>query len=431
MKRIFILLFFVIFALNAIAQGADQRIGELINEGNWFALAEEYPQLKDSMQVEFLKPMAESLLAKYFNQPDKAIDAMNNLLSNYQEDIGASSALNFALLRLQMIGEQGKYTEAADGLNAIAEQLPQVQTIQDMYQHYNALRDYPALSINRPDDDVAIQFHLQELKAIKREDWMRAGKKQFKGYLMTIPVIGHGKQQSFIFDTGASASFVTESVAKKLNLTILPDTILLNGNQQGMQAYIDSLQVGDIICRNMIVYVGINNPLDTLVSGIDAVIGMDFIKAVGETQILFDKQQIVFPHKTTSSTHTPNILLDGTLVMQAQKDGASLSFILDTGCTTAELYNDYYMKFATEIDANAEPDTITTGSYGKIISSNILLLPELTFSIGSTFVKIDEVNLYPNDDNPLARYDGRMGMDMIRRFKKTTINLNDMYVMFE
>ena len=177
MKRIFILLFFVIFALNAVAQGADQRIGELINEGNWFALAEEYPQLKDSMQVEFLKPMAESLLAKYFNQPDKAIDAMNNLLSNYQEDIGASSALNFALLRLQMIGEQGKYTEAADGLNAIAEQLPQVQTIQDMYQHYNALRDYPALSINRPDDDVAIQFHLQELKAIKREDWMRAGKK--------------------------------------------------------------------------------------------------------------------------------------------------------------------------------------------------------------------------------------------------------------
>ena len=289
MKRIF-LSFFLLVAINVAAQKADQRIGELINSGNWFALAEEYPRLKDSMQVEFLQPMAEALVAKYFNQPDKAIEAMTTLLGNYQEEIGASSAINFALLRLQIIGEQGKYAEAADGLESIAEQLPQMPIIQSMYQHYNTLRDYPALSINRPNKDVTIPFHLQMLKANKREEWMRAGKKQFKGYLMTVPVTCHGKQQSFIFDTGASASFVTESVAKNLNLTILSDTILLNGNQKGLQAYIDSLQIGDIVCRNMIVYVGLNNPLDTLVGGVDAVLGMDFIKAVGETQILFDRK---------------------------------------------------------------------------------------------------------------------------------------------
>ena len=271
MKHILLSLF-ILVAINAAAQNADQRVGELINEGDWFALAEEYPRLKDSMQVEFLQPMAEALLAKYFNQSDKAIAAMTTLLSNYQEEIGASSALNFALLRLQMIGEQGNYAEAADGLKSIAEQLPQVPTIQRMYQHYNALRDYPQMTIYKPNKDDTIPFHLQRLKANKQEEWMRAGKKQFKGYLITIPVTCHGKQQSFIFDTGASASFVTERVAKDLHLTILPDTILLNGNQKGLQAYIDSLQIGDIVCQNMIVYVGLNNPLDTLVGGIDAVL---------------------------------------------------------------------------------------------------------------------------------------------------------------
>lgn len=430
MKRIF-LSFFLLVAINAAAQKADQRIGELINSGNWFVLAEEYPRLKDSMQVEFLQPMAEALVAKYFNQPDKAIEAMTTLLGNYQEEIGASSAINFALLRLQIIGEQGKYAEAADGLESIAEQLPQMPIIQSMYQHYNTLRDYPALSINRPNKDVTIPFHLQMLKANKREEWMRAGKKQFKGYLMTVPVTCHGKQQSFIFDTGASASFVTESVAKNLNLTILSDTILLNGNQKGLQAYIDSLQIGDIVCRNMIVYVGLNNPLDTLVGGVDAVLGMDFIKAVGETQILFDRQQIVFPSQPATSTAQSNIFLDGTLIMQVRKGEVPLSFIFDTGCTTAELYSDYYTKFATEVNAVAEPDTITTGSYGTITTSPILLLPELTFMIGETSVTIDEINLFPHNDNPLYVHDGRMGLDLIRRFHKTTINLNDMFVRFE
>ena len=430
MKRIF-LSFFLLVAINAAAQKADQRIGELINSGNWFALAEEYPRLKDSMQVEFLQPMAEALVAKYFNQPNKAIEAMTTLLGNYQEEIGASSAINFALLRLQIIGEQGKYAEAADGLKSIAEQLPQMPIIQSMYQHYNTLRDYPALSINRPNKDVTIPFHLQMLKANKREEWMRAGKKQFKGYLMTVPVTCHGKQQSFIFDTGASASFVTESVAKNLNLTILSDTILLNGNQKGLQAYIDSLQIGDIVCRNMIVYVGLNNPLDTLVGGVDAVLGMDFIKAVGETQILFDRQQIVFPSQPATSTAQSNIFLDGTLIMQVRKGEVPLSFIFDTGCTTAELYSDYYTKFTTEVNAVAEPDTITTGAYGTITTSPILLLPELTFMIGETSVTIDEINLFPHNDNPLYVHDGRMGMDLIRRFHKTTINLNDMFVRFE
>lgn len=430
MKHILLSLF-ILVAINAVAQNADQRIGELINEGDWFALAEEYPRLKDSMQVEFLQPMAEALLAKYFNQSDKAIAAMTTLLGNYQEEIGASSALNFALLRLQMIGEQGNYAEAADGLKSIAEQLPQVPTIQRMYQHYNALRDYPQMTISKPNKDDTIPFHLQSLKADKREEWMRAGKKQFKGYLMTVPVTCHGKQQSFIFDTGASASFVTESVAKNLNLTILSDTILLNGNQKGLQAYIDSLQVGDIVCRNMIVYVGLKNSLDTLVRGVDAVLGMDFIKAVGETQILFESQQIAFPSQPTTSTLQSNIFLDGTLILQARKGDVPLSFIFDTGCTTAELYSDYYTKFTTEVDAVAEPDTITTAAYGTVTTSPILLLPELTCMIGETSVTIDEINLFPHNDNPLAVRDGRMGMDLIRRFRKTTINLNDMFVKFE
>ena len=430
MKHILLSLF-ILVAINAAAQNADQRVGELINEGDWFALAEEYPRLKDSMQVEFLQPMAEALLAKYFNQSDKAIAAMTTLLSNYQEEIGASSALNFALLRLQMIGEQGNYAEAADGLKSIAEQLPQVPTIQRMYQHYNALRDYPQMTIYKPNKDDTIPFHLQRLKANKREEWMRAGKKQFKGYLMSVPVTCHGEQQSFIFDTGASASFVTESVAKNLNLTILSDTVMLNGNQKGLQAYIDSLQIGDIVCRNMIVYVGLKNPLDSLVSGVDAVLGMDFIKAVGETQILFDRQQIVFPSQPTTSTLQSNIFLDGTLLMQARKGDVPLSFTFDTGCTTAELYSDYYAKFTTEVDAVAEPDTITTGTYGTVTTSPILLLPELTCMIGETSVTIDEINLFPSNNNPLAVRDGRMGMELIRRFRKTTINLNAMFVKFE
>ena len=56
MKKLF-LLAAVLFSIPVFSQSADERIGTLINQSDWFGLEENYPILKDSMQVDFLKLM--------------------------------------------------------------------------------------------------------------------------------------------------------------------------------------------------------------------------------------------------------------------------------------------------------------------------------------------------------------------------------------
>lgn len=417
------------------AQRADRRVAELVNSEDWFALEQEYLSLKDSIHADFMKLVAEAMIGWKFNQKDDALDAIEKLLGKHQKEIGSQAATNFAMMRLRLLGEQGRYAEAADDARRMLDQMTAgsngYETLQTMYRQYNSLRDIPALSISRSNRDAYVPFTIQGFKARSRETWMMPGSAGFQGYLMTVPVTVHGKQLPFIFDTGASGTFIMEKTARDLGLRILPDTIFINGNQKGLRAYIDSMQVGEVMVRNMIAYIGLPNALDNVVSGIDAVLGMDFINAMGETQILFDQWQLMFPYKQTPMPETGRNLTNDML-MKATKDGHLLQFILDTGDTTAELYASYYEKFRREVDAVAVKDRITTGSYGNVSTFKTLFLPNgVSFNVGSTPVTIDEIYIMPETGNRLHHHDGRMGMDLIRRFRKTTINMRDMFVKFE
>ena len=167
---------------HAKAQQADIRIASLINDEDWFTLSEEFPLYKDSIRAGYLRLIADALLAEHTNRTAEAITMLGELLTKHQEEIGTQSALNFALLRLQLIGEQGRYAEAADGIQRIIEQLEsagmtETQSLHTMYAHYNILREYAPLTILRPEHDVNVPFRLIEPKVSKQEEWMRGGKK--------------------------------------------------------------------------------------------------------------------------------------------------------------------------------------------------------------------------------------------------------------
>ena len=56
------------------------RISEHINESEWFALADEYPKLKYSLEDNNLALMAEFVLASQFNKPEKTLDYIVTLV---------------------------------------------------------------------------------------------------------------------------------------------------------------------------------------------------------------------------------------------------------------------------------------------------------------------------------------------------------------
>ena len=100
LRPILIILLSLLSFRTTSAQQPDQHIGELINSEDWFGLDREYPKLKDSMQVPYLKVVAEAMIARNFNQKERALECLNELLSTHQSDLGAG-VFNFIILRAQ------------------------------------------------------------------------------------------------------------------------------------------------------------------------------------------------------------------------------------------------------------------------------------------------------------------------------------------
>lgn len=438
MKHTFFVIMLCLLPLTAAAQQADQRAATLINQADWFTLRDEFPSLRDSMQYDFLRLMAESMLNYHFGRDTEAVADITGLLNHHQEELGTATSLSMNYLRLSILGRMGQYAEAADGAKSVIDQLAGqgadellVPAIR-IYNIYAPMRAYPAPQLVRSAQDVAVPFNRVVVNDVKREEWMRTGKIQRRDSLLSVPVAIHGKTYPFIFDTGASQTMIALRKVQELGLPILTDTLTI-GSADGQEkicsyAFIDSLSVGGITYRNMMALVGTDTTLARHTQKLDFILGVDFIRAVGEVQIDMDKREMLFPAKPTPRPVTgSNIYLDHVPYLRASKDGRPLLFCFDTGCAGATLSSNYYQKFSDEVKTTATPDTITTMGYGTIDTHEVLYLPSVSLAITDMSVTIREIHL---DPTATGNTDGRMGTALLRLFRRITINMQEMFVEF-
>lgn len=424
--------------LSLSAQEADMKVGELINKSDWFTLDERFSELRDSIQTPFLKLLAEIMIDNNFNRPDEALQKIGQLLSNHQQDIGFDNICNFILLTSIIDGQCGNYAKAADNIKGFMDQLKQQGATIDftsyeaIYNNYNELREFSASNISRPNEDVEIPVKIEPVKLLKLID----GKKS-RGLKINIPVTIHNKQHNFIFDTGAASTYMSEKFAKEVGVKIIKDSLLLNAGMMGegyaMKGFLDSLQIGKIVFRNAMIAIGKPNAVDSIVQ-VDAVLGMDFMKLMQEIQIDTKNQKIIFPITTTPLPETGrNLLLtnENKLILKAYSNNDRLLFFFDTGNNKADLFYCYYNKYKKDIDLVAKKDSVTGGGFGFVRTKEILLMPSVKFNVGESSVDMKEIRIHPVAENDQTQEDGNMGMDIIKLFDKTIINLKDMFVKFE
>ena len=442
LKTIIIILLSLLSSQVIYAQQPDQRIGELINTEDWFGLDKEYPILKDSIQTPFLKVVAEAMIARNFNQKERALDALNELLSNHQSDLGAG-VFNFLILRAQLLEEMGRYAEAADFLKNVLDQLKGQGVTQGLdgmdyyYQHLNALRELPAQSMSRPNHDVSVPFALKELKPKRIESWMRKKDERnpdAKSILMSIPVTLHGETIPFHFDTGAGMTFVTEKFVREKGLPLIGDSVIYTGNSKGLRTFIDSLQIGEITVRNIIAGVGLEKESELLdLVGVGPILGRDVITAIGETQICMDDSTMLFPLKTSPlPVYGRNMLYNSHV--EATADGEKLRFLFDTGNANNNacyLYAAYYNTHRETIDKIATTDTISGGGYGIAGAREMKVIRPFCLSIGNMPIQLVEAVV--DEESSLAddHCHGNIGIAAVLQHRKTILNFRDMFVNFE
>jgi hypothetical protein len=117
--------------------------------------------------------------------------------------------------------------------------------------------------------------------------------------------------------------------------------------------------IGDIVFKNPDIIISLpNEEVDTIFQ-VDAVLGMDFIRGIGETQIYPEEKKIVFPAKKTElPLYGHNLLLsNGQPYLKAYSNTEKLLFHFDTGNAKSDLFKRYYEKHKEELDKSGEKET--------------------------------------------------------------------------
>lgn len=433
--------FFV--SINIQAQNADVRVGQLINESNWFELEQALKTTPADSISPFLRQLATAMTHHYFNRPDSACVVLYDLLSNHQQELG-DYTMNMVLLYSANLARTGHYNDAADLLQNLYSQLAAMGTDSTLIKSYKAqVQQYRALAACGP-----LYQPLHELNEYRIPMVINDNDGQH-----SIEMEGsiNGKEGRFLFDTGAGENLITPKLAKEYGLRFLDTDITVagaGGLKEGGYAIADTLRIGGMTWVNVPFAV-----IDTHTGHEEAdkynekfqlppVIGLPVMFCMQEIQLDFARRELIIP-----ATPTPNPLgksnlmrTDNELLQLKTTDDTNrpVCFQFDTGFYYTNMEPTWYNRHRQEVEAVGIPDSLRVAGIGGVSITRTYKLPQMKFQIGNGIVTIDSIkvntgiDLYTGEmrspDFSKGTEDGVLGLNALEKFSKVIINLKDMYM---
>lgn len=437
MKKIISLFLLCFGLLTAKAQVADFLISDMLNKSDWFALEREYPALKDSLQMPFLKFLAEAMIAVNFNRDDEAVSAIDTLIAKHQQYIGFDNTMNIVMIKAAVENRRGNSAKAAEQLNNFITQVkahaPQIDlsAVETQYRYYKTLSATGRkMTLTRPEGDVVADIRL---KRQSRKD----NDTSYVGYSIIMPVKINGKSYNALLDTGCSGTMCQKSFAEKIGLESVSDSIAITGagTVAASIGVIDSINIGSMTLHNALTTIVDNDSWATdSCQQYDFVIGLDFLKLCGETCFLPKEGKIIFPATLTplpDSGHNIIFTADNNLRLEAYVNNERCRFFFDTGNSITSFSNQYYERHKEQIDKTAQKITREGGGIGYKGMLTTLKLPPVTMSTGGSNVRLDHVAVALADIAPAQIDDGNVGVNLIQNCRKATLNLKDLFLKIE
>lgn len=434
MKRLLSLAMLFFFSLISFAQSADEQIGECLNKSDFFLLDEKYSVLKDEMQSPMLKVFSEAILHAVFNRPQQAVASIDELVRDYQGEIGFDNVKNMLEWQNNILFRMGEYQKAYERANSFLEQVKPhldastVSQIKRTCEFYKSMCDQKKSELARPDKDCSIPIYLEpiDIKNFK------------KGHVLYVPATVNGVEEKFIFDTGCpGGNFLSEEYARKFNVKITLDSLKVSGIGGigwGKMGILDSLSVGNITFKNLTVIVVPPNPAVDTVFQVNAILGSDIIKLAGEVQIFPKEKKMIFPvNKSPMPATGQNLSLnrDDLFSIKVYSNDERLIMNFDTGDSNASLLYNYYKKHKKEVKQKGRKEKLKTGGFGGVKTGDHYILPTFPFRVGNTNFIMKDMGVNTEPINVIAAKDGSFGMGFINLFDKVTISFDQMFVEVE
>lgn len=423
LKLVLFSVLFTTFSCSVFLPEPDKRMMKLMSDQDWFELEREYKTLSREVKNPTLTLFAGTLLDIYFNRPDRAIEKIDTLRTNYRKDLDAENYSNLILLYSRMLWQKGEYGKAAGELENFLtgispSDLKDYDTHTSLYGLLSVFKDVPIPEMIRPQHDVVLPMIIENIG---------------RGSVMTVEVTINDKPYKFYFDSGAGMSAISSRLANELGAKILMDSIDISGANQttGSLATIDRLSVGDIEYRNPILVVLPPTPIDSIVS-FDAILGIDFIRTIGETHIYPQEKKIVFPYEFSGlPEYGRNLMMreDGQSYIDVASNEEKLLFHFDTGNVEYDLQYTYYQKHKNMVTEVGEKVTVMVGGFGDIQEKPAYRLSSFPITVGDTDVALSDVNVFTEQVlDAQGNEDGALGYGFIKLCKKVIISFDKMFM---
>lgn len=357
------------------------RMLGLAARGLAFELRPLYQTGKDSLDA-YARLRCAWELARAFHRDSEASRHADSLLACYADSLDAAELT----LCLRM---QAEYFVAAGEWKALQafcdrhEALSQAHGVRlSYYRHMaEAFQVHPAAMVARPPHDCALPLSPQ--------------------WPLFVSVKPNGcKAYPFLLDTGQGYTLLPESEARACGLQILPDTLSVaspTGLLSVSPAYADSLVLGDIVFRHIVVYAvhpgEFADPLYVRVLGCN-----ELLRLPG---MVFYPEKLVFPCRpacVASGGGGMRLSADGALRLRALNEGHPHLFSLDTGSS-----DDVFPS------AVFPPATTDTLHFEIAVGDSCYVSPYPVFT-----------------DSRAADHDGLIGVPFLRQFRSVCFDFGSM-----
>jgi hypothetical protein len=310
-----------------------------------------------------------------------------------------------------------------------------VRAYEDLFQHYAALLD----AAQKQDDDDDFRT-LQLLRDAPPQTILIEGPVALRTHrnavLDTIEteLTVNGVTASWLIDTGANFSAVSESFAQRLGVKLSEGKAQSQGitgaENQLRSAILPALHLGGAMVRHVVLIVLPDSSLNVPAGPkhryqIQAILGYPVLRALGRFTLTRDGQFLAGPASPSSESGAPLYMYKLNPLLQCNVGNRPLIFSYDSGADRSAFSDRYFRDFQNQFHG-LHKHRYGMGGAGGVRKMKVFYLPEARLGIGPVTASLRNVPTLPALGTNLSKYYGNLGRDLTDPYDRFTIDFDNM-----
>lgn len=415
MKKLLYLFCFTVLVKSTFAFDLPKKILEEIESRNAFKLRElALSEKLSSIQKLYVQGILNNAFAKNV-ESIKNIEEFLKKAPKCYDDTLYSDILQTQLDNFQ---KTMQYKKAAEIGKMIVKNCTGVLKEKEIKDIKNSIRIYSSIAQVQP---IKVECGANSVLPFHRDI----------ANLINIKVQANDYQVNGIYDTGANISCITDSVAKKMGLTIFKDTVTVQGilgnELNARMGYAKEIQIASVKIKNMVFMVF---PNEAFTFGkqfkLDFIIGFPVIESFGAMEFDLQNNNITLTDKVGMSE--VNMFLDGfTPVIKAGFKSEDLLFTFDSGAKETHFNKCFYSILAKNPEISITQDSVQVGGAGGMQTKHIDKMKEIKLNVAQKDVTLHNSIIMKEFQLDNTKYiHGNLGQDVMSFSKKYIMDFKNM-----